>query len=149
MNNLKKPLVGLLALVPFFSAIILVLIYLFKISILLTVIYFLTVSISIALLVFSYCAKCPCRIKHCTHWILGPLTKYFPKRKISPYNFFDYFGLAAAFLIIILFPQKYIYKNIFLLVTFWILIGITFYLILKHSCKICLNKFCGIKKLVT
>lgn len=105
-------------------------------------IYIIISLISFLIVVFSFCAKCPCRQKECGHVLPGKLTKILPERVKAPYNTRDYCGVLIPLLLIIAIPQFWLVNRLLLLVVFWVLMIIALLDIGLKVCKGCGNKDC-------
>ncbi|HUI93086.1 MAG TPA: hypothetical protein VLX68_12635 [Chitinivibrionales bacterium] len=93
-------------------------------------------------IVFSYCAKCPCREKDCSHGFLGSLTKIMPKRKEGPYTFIDILSTLISIGAILMIPHLWLVYNIPSLILFWLLIIVAALEIIFLVCPDCANKNC-------
>jgi hypothetical protein len=98
------------------------------------------------LIIFSFCAKCECRSDACGHIVPGKLTNLFPDRDQTDYSIADYFLTSISLLLVIGFPQFWLWKNSYLFITFWVLIIITLVMILSSVCKKCENTKCPLCK---
>lgn len=94
------------------------------------------------LIPYTYCTKCPCRKTNCAHVLPGLITRFMPNRELETYTIFDWaiVGILTGLLIIL--PQYWLIKNIFLFSIFWILLIIAFLQIRLFICKVCDNKKC-------
>jgi hypothetical protein len=109
-------------------------------------IYLLIVGTSSMLLLYSYCAKCPCRNNNCDHILPGRLTRWLPKRKEGPYTPLDYAATALAIALIILLPQLWLAGKPLLLSISWgllVISGIEITLFVCHGCE---NTYCPMRK---
>jgi len=105
-------------------------------------IYLAILLISLAIITYSYCSKCPCRLESCAHVFPGKLTKFFPKRKPGSYTLLDISGVLVPMLVMTIFPQFWLWQNKIYFVLFWTLQIIAFIEIKMFVCKQCKNKYC-------
>jgi hypothetical protein len=115
-------------------------------SLTLGLLYICVVLVSFANIVYSYCAKCPCRTKECGHVIPGRLTRLLPRRKEGPYSFFDILSTIISGAAIVLVPQIWLIDNILSLVVFWLLMVVAGLEIVFLVCPDCSNKHCQLNK---
>ncbi|MFC1616968.1 hypothetical protein ACFL2K_01990 [Candidatus Margulisiibacteriota bacterium] len=141
-----QKLFGLLSILQIMISIIFGIIAIAINSVLLSLFYLFLTLIAIILIVYSFCTKCACKDKGCSHVFPALLAKLLPKRKIEKYTFWDYLGVAIGFLTIILFPQYWLYKNIYLMILFWILNLTAFVEIILFVCSNCSNFNCPMNK---
>jgi hypothetical protein len=109
-------------------------------------IYLLIVGASSMLLLYSYCAKCPCRNNNCGHFLPGRLTRWLPKRKEGPYTPLDYAATVLAIALIILLPQLWLADKPLLLAISWGLLVISGIEITLFVCRGCENTYCPMRK---
>jgi len=95
-----------------------------------------------AIVVYAFCAKCPCRSGSCGHIVFGPLSRVFPLRKQGPYTIVDIGATAACMAAIILYPQYWLVKQIPLLAAFWSVTAVLLVDILVFICRGCGNAYC-------
>jgi len=138
MKNLPHGIISLtLAGIAIFLGIVAV----FADNIFFGVIYLAVNILGFLIIVYSYCTKCAGR-KKCGHVILGKITKFLPSREQSNYTLFDYAGVVVPFLFIVVFPQFYLIKHIWMLIVFWVLMLIAVLEINKYVCTACVNSKC-------
>jgi hypothetical protein len=133
---------GLISLFLIFMAIAVALGAVFPKSLALGALYLVIVAVCFANILISYCAKCPCRDKDCSHVIPGKLTKYLPKRKEGPYSFADILSTLLSIGAILVIPHLWLVYNIFSLVLFWVLIVVAALEIIFLVCPDCSNAYC-------
>ncbi len=104
--------------------------------------YALVVGAGMVLLLFSYCAKCPCRDGKCSHVLPGLATRLLPKRKTASYTTIDYTGLIIPLTVIFLYPQYWLIKTPSLLAAFWIIAAVAIIEISTCICTKCENTNC-------
>ncbi|MFP4661673.1 MAG: hypothetical protein ACLFPF_05740 [Halanaerobiales bacterium] len=107
--------------------------------------YCALISISLNIVIYSYCCKCKGR-NSCAHVIPAKIAEIFPERKQGKYTSLDYLGLVLSIVILIGFPQYWLFHNIVFLLFFWVLIIIAVVEILYKVCPKCENRECGICK---
>lgn len=93
-------------------------------------------------LFLTYCSKCPADIKTCPHVFQGALKVIFPVKKEGSYTTTDYGIVALGFLAIALFPQYWLKENLFLLISFWLILSFGLLQIKTQVCTGCCNKKC-------
>ena len=106
------------------------------------VLYLVLMLGAATLIPYVYCTKCQCRETNCAHVFPGLITRVMPNRELETYTIFDWaiVGILTGLLIIL--PQYWLIKNIFLFIIFWILLIIAFLQIRLFICKVCDNKKC-------
>jgi len=107
----------------------------------LALVYILCLVSGFFIISYSYCTKCQGRTK-CAHVVFGKITKLFPVRKQSNYSFLDYLGVVIPILFIVVFPQMYLLKNIWMFIAFWILLIVAILEINRFVCIVCTNSKC-------
>jgi hypothetical protein len=113
-------------------------------SIITGIVYMAVIAVSIAVILYSYCSKCECRLNSCGHVVPGKLTRFLPDRTDRAYNIFDYFGVLLPLAVIILLPQLSLWKNKILFSLFWVLFVIALIEIFFFVCNACGNEKCPI-----
>lgn len=93
-------------------------------------------------LVYSFCAKCPCHWKQCSHVVLGPLARILPKRKVCPYRPADYWGLGISFFLPAVYQAPWLWRHPVLPYVFYPLFAATIAMILWKVCPQCRNVYC-------
>jgi len=142
MKNLPH---GIISLIFAGIAIFMGIVAVFADNMLVAILYVIANLLGFLIIVYSFCTKCAGRTK-CGHIILGKITKFLPSREQSNYTFFDYAGVVVPFLFIVVFPQFYLIKHIWMLVLFWILMLIAVVEINKYVCTACVNSKCPMCK---
>jgi hypothetical protein len=84
--------------------------------------YLLICGISSLVILYAYCAKCPCQT-HCGHVFPGRAAKFF-RRRPGPYATTETIAFGIALLLLAGPPQWALWKNTGLLIAFWGLCGI-------------------------
>lgn len=137
---------GITSILLIFISFILGLFTIYQHSILLASIYGASILVGGYIVLYVYCAKCPCKDKSCAHVFPGLMTRFLPDRKPGKYNKSE----IAVVIIIVLFwvisPQYWLYQNGDLMLVFWLLLITGFYQINKFVCKDCDNVFCMANK---
>jgi hypothetical protein len=106
------------------------------------IIYSIQVVVTTLIIVYSFCSKCPCHEKQCSHVILGPITRILPRRKIGKYKAADYWGLGISFFTPAVYQSYWLWKHAVLPYVFYILFVATIALILLNVCPQCKNVNC-------
>ena len=96
-------------------------------------------------ILFAFCAKCPCRLQGCGHIIPGSLTRIFPARRQGPYRGLDYLGVIVPLILFVGVPQFWLSHNLTAMMLFWLLLAAGGIDILVHVCKGCDNHRCPIR----
>jgi len=109
-------------------------------------VYLLILVISFPVIIYSFCSKSPCRYNNCGHILPGLLTKILPKRQTKEYTKLDWIGVLIPSLIIVLYPQYWLWGNKLYLLFFWLPILIGVYDIKRCVCPKCVNNYCPLKK---
>jgi len=133
---------GVFSLLLFSLAIVVALISLSNQSFWLALLYLVIIGLSSCGILYAYCAKCSVRLDNCSHVIPGSLTRYFPIRKQGPYTFLDYAGTILCLLVLVLFPQYWLFTDLAALLLFWLLVVIATADILVYVCRQCENMRC-------
>lgn len=110
------------------------------------VLYVVLIALSFILVAYSWCAKCPCRLRSCTHIWLGRLTKVLPQREPGPYTFWDSIGAFVYITGLHLLPQPKLWQNKALFVLFWVLALATFLVGPLYACKLCEHRHCPMNR---
>ena len=106
--------------------------------------YIAIIFLSPPIILYSFCAKCICRLDSCRHIFPGRLSQLLPPRQQGHYTFWDIFWTSVALLALLLFPQYWLWKNITFFIIFWISCFIALTEILLFVCRGCKNKRCPI-----
>jgi hypothetical protein len=105
-------------------------------------VYGAIIPLSTLTIVYSFCAKCPCHGRHCSHVVLGPLARLVPHRSVSPYTSADYWGLGLAYLVSVAYPVPWVRQHTVLPYLYESLAAVTIALILLKVCPSCRNVNC-------
>jgi hypothetical protein len=132
---------GLISMTIFFAAILLGIIAIFKESSSMAISYIIFLLLGFISIIYSYCTKCAGRF-HCGHIIIGKIAQQFPKRKQRAYSKSDYAGVIIPLLIMILFPQIFLWKITWMFISFWVLSIVAVLEINKYVCNKCQNSQC-------
>ncbi len=97
---------------------------------------------SLPIMVYSFCSGCICRLESCVHILPGKITKVFPYRKTNNYSIGDVLDVGIPLIVLLVFPQFWIWKNKPFLIGFWLLFGVTIIDIKLFVCKKCKNEKC-------
>ena len=139
---MKSKIHGIISIILFSGTFILSFISIQIYSTIIAILYLLIVLISFLIVIYSYCTKCKCHENNCAHLIIGPISKYMPKRKMDKYTLMDYIGVFMPISLIMFIPQYWLFKNKILFFIFWILSIIAFTEIICFVCKTCENVNC-------
>ena len=115
-------------------------------SVILSLIYagiIITASISI---VYAYCTKCACRFNDCSHVFPGKLACILPNREDNDYSAIYNIILFISLILLLGFPQFFLWHNIFLFIIFWTLVILSFFPIVFFLCRKCSNKKCALNR---
>ncbi len=108
-------------------------------------IYILIILSGFVIIIYSYCTKCEGRFS-CGHVVIGKIAQWLPHRVNSSYTNLDYMGVIIPFLIILIFPQIWLWKIKWMFVLFWILLIVAVFEIKKFVCTRCVNTKCVLCK---
>jgi len=106
--------------------------------------YLALILLAPLVVVYAFCAKCPCRLDNCGHYLPGQLTKLFPPRKQGPYTGWDISGVAVPLAALLIFPQFWLWQNKIMLVIFWSLFIIALTEVKLFVCRGCGNEKCPV-----
>jgi hypothetical protein len=132
---------GIISMILFFAAITLSIIAMLRESTLGTIIYLIFLLLGFISVIYSYCTKCTGRF-HCGHIIIGKIAQRFPKRSQTLYTQWDYIGVIIPLLIILLFPQLFLFKIKWMFFGFWLLTILAVIEIKLFVCTKCPNSQC-------
>ena len=135
---------GVLSLVFISIAVIIALIYMQSHSNSLGLLYLLIILLSVPMVIFSYCAKCTCKDRACSHVLPGMLTRLLPERKQGPYTKGDYFWTAVSLAALLGFPLFWLWQSKPLFVVYSTLLLIGLLEILLLVCRACSNQNCPV-----
>lgn len=133
---------GIVSILLIFAAFVIGGYAIFLESVLYGYIYAGLVIASMPALIYSYCAKCPCRDGKCAHVFPGLITKLLPKRESAPYSTIDYVGLVVPLITIIAFAMPFLIEQTTFLFLYLILFIIGITEIYFFICTRCDNEFC-------
>jgi hypothetical protein len=105
-------------------------------------IYLILVAVTTLALVYSFCSKCPCHERQCSHVVLGPIARILPGRRICKYTSADYWGLGVSFFVPAIYQSHWLWKHDVLPLVFYPLFAATIALILLKVCPECKNVNC-------
>jgi len=105
-------------------------------------VYIAIILFSMPMITYSFCSKCMCRIDSCGHVLPGRLTKLLPARKQVGYTALDILGLVVPMMLLLGFPQFWLWKNTPLLIVFWVLVLIGLTEVKLFVCAKCTNERC-------
>jgi hypothetical protein len=82
---------------------------------------------------YTYCGKCACRTRHCSHFVIGKMADWLPQRPPGPYTRGDYAGMLLSAVAVFVYPLPWLwaapvwlaaYTGIFLIATLDILLAV-------------------------
>lgn len=137
---------GLFSLLLISFVLLISLIILFDYSLFLGALYLIICLLSFAIILRLFCAKCPNR-NFCGHKLPGLLAaKLFPNIFPNPYNRAEWFLLALLIILIIGFPQYWLFNNNGLFLTTWLMLITAGIEIKLRVCTNCKNVYCPYNK---
>lgn len=98
-----------------------------------------------AVIVYSYCSKCPCRDQACAHVVPGMLASLLPRRRPGKYTGADLLGVALPVTVLLIFPQSALMSFGWPFYLYWGLISAGILDIVMFVCPGCGNKRCLVK----
>jgi len=113
----------------------------FLTSWLLGVVYLLVAALAMFIIIYGFCAKCPCRT-HCGHVIPGKLAVALTKRQSGPYTTIEVVGLVLGLVLLVGLPQPWLWTYRGWFITFWVLNAIALIQIRSFVCRVCDNIYC-------
>jgi hypothetical protein len=105
--------------------------------------YFLVCAVAAVIVIYAYCAKCPCKA-HCAHILPGKAAMLF-KRRPGPYSTIELAAMSVSLLLLVVIPQAALWQNPDLLIAFWFLLGIAVIQVRGVVCRACNNTFCPLR----
>jgi hypothetical protein len=102
--------------------------------------YLLVCPISLGVVLYAYCAKCPCQAD-CAHVLPGRAAALFGRRP-GPYSTAEIAAMGASLLLLIGVPQFFLWRYPAAWIAFWILLGIALIQIRGAVCRACGNTYC-------
>jgi hypothetical protein len=102
--------------------------------------YLLFCPIAMAVVLYGYCAKCPCKA-NCAHVLPGKAAALFNRRP-GPYSTAELTAMCASLLLLVGIPQLFLWRYPVLLAAFWVLFGIALVQIRGVICRVCDNRYC-------
>lgn len=112
----------------------------FSASVLAGLIYLLIFIAGWGVVIYAFCAKCPCK-RNCGHILPGLAARLF-KRRPGSYSKIELAAVVVSLLVMVAFPQYWLWQYPALLVVFWVLAAIAGVLSPTIVCKGCNNTFC-------
>ena len=135
---------GVLSLSLLFGALIVGLVSVFHGSVAMGAVYTAIIPLSLLAITYSFCGKCSCRRDSCGHVFPAKLSRLLPPRTDSNYTQLDYAGVVLAFVLLVGFPQWWLWGNKVLFAVFWALIVVSLVEIRLFVCKGCNNEKCAL-----
>jgi len=94
-------------------------------------------------ILWAFCAKCPCADHGCGHVFPGPLARMIlPRRTPGPYRAAELGATGLALAVVLLAPQAWLWQSVPVLVGFWVLVIAALGMIRASVCRGCGNEFC-------
>lgn len=90
----------------------------------------------------GYCAKCECR-ENCNHILFGKVSLLLSKYNEGPYTITDWVTVSLPIIVVIAFPQFWLYKNQTMMILYWIFFSIGAIDAVIFGCAKCMNKRCA------
>lgn len=106
------------------------------------IIYGAAILIGSLIIIQVFCTKCPCKETNCAHFFPGLVAKLLPKREEGNYKKREIVMVVLIVIVLLAFPQKWLYQKGDLIILFWLLMITGFYQIVRFVCRNCENKFC-------
>lgn len=138
----RYKLYGLITILIHFAALLIGLAAIWPYSPTHAAIYAVIIVVTTLTLIYSFCSKCPCHHKECSHLILGPIAKILPKRKVGRYGPCDYWGLGLSFFVSVTYPEYWLWKYDLLPYIFYGMVITALGGILLKVCPSCKNCNC-------
>lgn len=113
-------------------------------SMTLSLVYLLVSAFSALVLTYSFCTKC-CQKEACGHVLPGLLAKMMPRRS-GKYTTMDILGVVLPVGAIVLMPQTWLLKDLFLFAVFWVFVAVAGAEVSLFMCKSCVNRACPLNK---
>jgi hypothetical protein len=105
--------------------------------------YAAVMTVSPFIIGYAFCSKCPCKVDSCGHVFVGKITKYVPERKQGSYTMIDYIAVCIPVLVLIAFPQMWLWDNKILFGIFWVCFMAAGIDVIFFVCTRCGNKECA------
>jgi hypothetical protein len=133
---------GVLGLILVLGALVVGLASILGQSVVVGTIYLAMLLAATPIMVYAFCSKCPCRLDGCGHVFPGKLTRLLPSRTPGRYTGLDLAGLILLLVLLLAFPQGWLWGNIVLAVVFWVLVVLGIIEIRLYVCPQCTNADC-------
>ena len=143
---MKNRIHGLISILLVISAFLIGMYAVISQSLVYGLVYVCVIAASPFIIGYAFCSKCPCRLDSCGHIFVGKITKYVPDRTQSEYTIADYIAVFVPMLILIAFPQLWLWDNKILLGIFWMFFLVAAIEINFFVCTRCGNKACALCK---
>lgn len=146
ISEVKLKTHGTISISIIFTALIIGFLSIFEYSLPFSILYVGAILLFLFLVGFIYCSKCLSR-DNCNHLFMGSLSKLISPYKKGKYTKFDIIvGVVLPMLIIYILPQFWLYKNIYYMVSFWVLTLIGLIDVVIVVCVNCSNTKCMLCK---
>lgn len=113
---------GVLSLLLILAAVLTAAYAIYQFSLFWTLLYIVGLMLSSLVIIFSFCTKCPSRVRDCSHVIPGKLTRFFPRRPEGDYTLRDKAGVVVPLVFLIVYPQ------------YWLLIQPAYFVLFAGLC---------------
>lgn len=94
------------------------------------------------IIIYSFCTKCSCKSEGCGHVMPGKIAGLMPDKSGQKYTGCDMAGVIIPFLILVIFPQPWLYTNTLLPIIFWVVLAASLAYIRLYVCIGCENTEC-------
>lgn len=94
------------------------------------------------IIIYSFCTKCSCKSEGCGHVMPGKIAGLMPDKSGQNYTGRDMAGVIIPFLILVIFPQPWLYTNTLLPIIFWVVLAASLAYIRLYVCIGCENTEC-------
>ena len=108
------------------------------------VVYLAVGATGSVIVLYVYCAKCPCKADNCGHVFPGKIATIFD-RQPGPYTKVEMTAMLLALLTLLGLPQFWLWQYMGLFIAFWVLIGIAILQARTVVCRACENVYCPLQ----
>jgi hypothetical protein len=122
-------------------ATVIAIVAMFRTSLALGVGYLVVCAVAPGVILYAYCAKCPCRT-NCGHVFPGKLATTFTNRQPGPYTTVELVATGLALLLLLGLPQVWLWRYTWSFIAFWALNAIALVQIRAFVCRVCDNAYC-------
>ncbi|MCK5128313.1 MAG: hypothetical protein KAQ68_00565 [Clostridiales bacterium] len=129
-----------------FIALIIGLVALIKYSVVLAIVYAVILFATPFIIGYGYCSHCVSNGSKCPHGIMGKFGSVFNNGMITHYTLKNYMSVIIPLIALVAMAQFGLFKNIPLLISYWVLFGISIVEIRLYVCPQCENEKCPLNK---